>query len=55
MRERLERLLLAGVDPVVLARAINNATPEQIAEAMTRCTPEAEEWGRRFEDANTKR
>ena len=33
------------------ADRINQATPEQQAEAMTRCTPEAEEWGRRFEDA----
>lgn len=31
--------------------AINHATPEQCAEAMTKCTPEAEEWGRRFKDA----
>lgn len=31
--------------------AINHATPEQQAEAMTRCTPEAEEAGRKFEDA----
>lgn len=29
---------------------INHSTPEQQAEAMTRCTPEAEEWGRKFED-----
>lgn len=34
-----------------LANAINHATPEQCAEAMTRCTTEAGEWGRRFEDA----
>lgn len=31
--------------------AINHDTPEQCAEVMTKCTPEAEEWGRRFEDA----
>lgn len=31
--------------------AINHATPEQQAEAMTRCTPEQEEIARRFEDA----
>jgi hypothetical protein len=35
---------------IKLANAINHATPEQCAEAMTRCTPEAEKWGRRFED-----
>lgn len=34
-----------------LVDLINHATPEQQAEAMTKCTPEAEEWGRRFEDA----
>jgi hypothetical protein len=34
-----------------LAHAINHATPEQCAEAMTRCTPEQEEIARRFEDA----
>lgn len=31
--------------------AINHATPEQQAEAMTRLTPEQEEIARRFEDA----
>jgi len=34
-----------------LAYAINHATPEQCAEAMTKCTPEQEEIARRFEDA----
>lgn len=34
-----------------LAHAVNHATPEQQAEAMTKCTPEAEEWGWRCEDA----
>jgi len=33
------------------AERVNHSTPEQQAEAMTRCAPEAEEWGRRFEDA----
>ena len=42
--------LLLKTGGAELAHAINNATPEQIAEAMKRCTPEAEEWGRRFED-----
>ena len=45
---RLDRDELSG-----FARAINHATPEQQAEAMTRCTPEAEEWGRRFEDGKS--
>ena len=31
--------------------AINHATPEQCAEAMANCTPEAKELGRRVEDA----
>ena len=31
--------------------ALNSATPEQQAEAMTKCTPEQEDWARRFEDA----
>jgi hypothetical protein len=30
---------------------MNNATPEQIAEAMTKLTPEAEDWARKFEDS----
>jgi len=34
-----------------LANRINHATPEQCAEAMTRCTPKQEEIARRFEDA----
>ncbi len=47
------RVLLAALDAAgvsLLAGKVNHATPEQCAEAMTRCTPEAEEWGRRFED-----
>lgn len=31
--------------------AMNAATPEQQADAMTKCTPEQEEFARRFEDA----
>ena len=42
-------LELGGAD---LAHAINHATPEQCAEAMTKCAPEAEEWGRRLEDGS---
>ncbi len=42
--------LLSMVDAAGRANAINHATPEQQAEAMTRCTPETEEHGRKFED-----
>jgi len=38
------------IDTQIFVSLFNNATPEQIAKAMTRCTPEAEECGRRFED-----
>lgn len=44
-------LLHRRAGAAALAHAINHATPEQCAEAMTKCTPEAEEFGRRFEDA----
>lgn len=39
-----------GLDANAFARAINNATPEQVAEVMTRLTPEQEEIAREFED-----
>lgn len=49
----LARMLsrLSREQAIEFADRINHATPEQQAEAMTKCTPEAEEWGRRFEDA----
>ncbi len=40
------------VDPSAFIRAINNATPEEQAQAMVGAGPEGEEWARAFEDMN---